>query len=770
MALQQVARTLGRTGLAKLLEKVPRPAGIVLLDSAPHLGTASNGGQLEASNAEASFSGEPALRPANASGFSAFSVTVSAQLRTFASAAVEEVSAADDKGSGENRGEAPQEPDVGVADMGASPPSDNSVEGKSEPAKTGSRATKRRKARRIARRAKQAEIEGGKPPNSPDGRPNWGRDSADNKYSMREKKRTVGPAKDALLQLIRQAAPDADLDELLADGKAGKNEIDGKVVQLALYGLANEGDTIGSGLPHLDEENEDDRESSSNKLGRSLNLLDWWQRKDADNEEQECGPNDALRALNLFEWWQKKNAGAPQVWLLNPLLKALARGEHDTQIQALWETYKASAKYDDRLIADFLQAFYNRGRFEEVLATHKEVVDNKWTAVHKANDFALLALLGQGAPADEAWQFYKQFVEKSGQGLHNQRCLVALLESGVSVEQIRSLEYKEPDRVAHRLIQALCKMGRRDEAGLIVKELVEREQPEMPLTPLVSILSTMVATGFKEEAQKLVDLRAQKSGLQLDHALGYVIRNRKNAWSGVSAYRALMELEGPHRKSLPVQAAMIAHVYFPLRKMDAMLRAYKLGKTFEGRFHAAVVGKVIYALALENRAAEAETILAEFYESKEDAPMHETLGMLPESMYHRLFEMYLRAEQPDKAVNVVRGMVEHKYYVKEASLNNWAERLRNAGFATQAEQVEIAGEDMKAYRPKFERPGERYKGRTYLHKSKNGKVTGGKDERGTEGGEKESSAEGGEKEVSAEGGEKDQGTEGEGKLQSIGVQ
>lgn len=51
-----------------------------------------------------------------------------------------------------------------------------------------------------------------------------------------------------------------------------------------------------------------------------------------------------------------------------------------------------------------------------------------------------------------------------------------------------------------------------------------------------------------------------------------MLKQRKNAWSGVSTYRALMELEGPHRESLAVQAAMISNVYFPLRKTEAMLQ------------------------------------------------------------------------------------------------------------------------------------------------------------------------------------------------------
>lgn len=477
MALHLVARSLGRTGLAKLLEQASRPAGIVLLDPASHLGTALSGGQSQiAGNAEASFSGMPALHSANASGFSAFSVTVSPPARTFASAAVEEVITAEDNG-------------------------ESSVEVEPEKSTKGNRDTKRRRARRKANRAKKLENAERTSVKSEDGRPNWGRESLDENISMRRKKRQSEAAKKDLTRRVKDAPPDANLEELLADGKAGHVEIDGKIVQGVLYNLANDGDNVE--LQHGEDPdkgaavNEDGTTSSPGDARRFMKLFDWWESKNAGKEKHKCSPEDARRALNLFEWWQKKNADVPQVWLLNPLLKALSRGGLEAELQAIWETYKASAKYDNRLVADTLQAFYFLGKFDEVLAIHKAACDNEWPVVHKANDFAMRAVLARGASADEAWEFYKQMVERTGQGLYDQQGFTGLLKTGVSVEQIRSLEYKEPDALANRLIQALSMTGRRDEAEKIVNEFLEREQPEMSLVRLVTVLSTMVSFDFK---------------------------------------------------------------------------------------------------------------------------------------------------------------------------------------------------------------------------------------------------------------------------------
>lgn len=64
--------------------------------------------------------------------------------------------------------------------------------------------------------------------------------------------------------------------------------------------------------------------------------------------------------------------------------------------------------------------------------------------------------------------------------------------------------------------------------------------------------------------------------------------------------------------------------------------------------------------------------------------------------------MYLRACQADKIVDLVRGMVEMKVSCHPHALIDWSRKLRGAGFAVQAGQIEILGKDMESFRPGFE--------------------------------------------------------------------
>jgi hypothetical protein len=85
--------------------------------------------------------------------------------------------------------------------------------------------------------------------------------------------------------------------------------------------------------------------------------------------------------------------------------------------------------------------------------------------------------------------------------------------------------------------------------------------------------------------------------------------------------------------------------------------------------------------------------------------------------------MYLRKEQPHKIVELVQGMVNEKHWVSAEWIETWVKKLEEKGYTAESGRLAIVGEEMKRYRPKFERQQVRYKPRVYVHKSQGAKRT-----------------------------------------------
>jgi hypothetical protein len=85
--------------------------------------------------------------------------------------------------------------------------------------------------------------------------------------------------------------------------------------------------------------------------------------------------------------------------------------------------------------------------------------------------------------------------------------------------------------------------------------------------------------------------------------------------------------------------------------------------------------------------------------------------------------MYLRKEQPQKIVELVQGMVNEKHLVSAEWIQTWVKRLKEKGYTAESKRLAIVGEEMKRYRPKFERQQDRDNPRVHVHKSAGAKPT-----------------------------------------------
>jgi hypothetical protein len=238
-----------------------------------------------------------------------------------------------------------------------------------------------------------------------------------------------------LLTNLKAWPSDVDLDVLLQDGMAGGLSIDDKGVLNVMYYLFHGRDIDAW------EAGEEIRDTAAESAEMAVDPYEDAPRLMRDFN---CGPEDARRALNLFEWWQRRNPDTPQVTQLNGLLKALSAGGLKEEMGALWATYKAHAKDDPRLLADFLSAYHQSDMFDEVLAVYKEAQDSRLALGTKSGDCAMRAMIAKGYPLDALWAAFTDSVERSGTALFNWRMFETLLEQGLTVEQILALKYTSP--------------------------------------------------------------------------------------------------------------------------------------------------------------------------------------------------------------------------------------------------------------------------------------------------------------------------------------
>jgi hypothetical protein len=362
-----------------------------------------------------------------------------------------------------------------------------------------------------------------------------------------------------LLANLKAWPIDVDLDVLLQDGMAGGISIDAKGVQNVMYHLAH-----GKEIDAWEAGEEVSRVTAAE---RAEMAVDPYEDVPRPRPDFNCSPEDARRALNLFEWWQRRNPDTPQLPQLNGLLKALSAGGLKEEMGALWDTYKAHAKDDPRLVSDFLSAYHQSDMFDEVLAVYKEAQDSGLALGTKSGDYAMRAMIAKGYPLDALWAAFTDSVARSGAALFNWRTFETLLEQGVTVEKVLGLKYTNLDRVKGRLIKALTNLGRKDEASEIVRELLKEDQPSMPLIPFVSMLVTLVKSGYPDEARKLAELQKRLHGLDVGAALTFMMRNLKDGWIGIDAFDTLQALEGQHRTSIAVRAELI-HLCFKVRATD----------------------------------------------------------------------------------------------------------------------------------------------------------------------------------------------------------
>jgi hypothetical protein len=174
-----------------------------------------------------------------------------------------------------------------------------------------------------------------------------------------------------------------------------------------------------------------------------------------------------------------------------------------------------------------------------------------------SGNFAMRAMIAKGYPLDALWAAFTDLVARSSATLFNWRTFETLLEQGVTVEQILALKYTSLERVKGRLIKALTNLGRKDEASEIVRGLLKKDQPPMPLIGFVSMLVTLVKSGYPNRAQQLAELQRRLHGVNLGAALTFMMRNMNDGWVGINAFDTLQALEGPHRTSFGVRAELI---------------------------------------------------------------------------------------------------------------------------------------------------------------------------------------------------------------------
>jgi hypothetical protein len=351
-----------------------------------------------------------------------------------------------------------------------------------------------------------------------------------------------------LLANLKAWPIDVDLDVLLQDGMAGGISIDARGVQSIMFHIA-QGKEINAW--------EAGEEIIDTAAENAEMAVDTYEDVSRPTRDFNCSPEDARRALNLFEWWQRRNPDTAQLAQLNGLLKALSAGGLKEEMGALWATYKAHAKDDPRLVSDFLSAYHQSDMFDEVLAVYKEAQDSGLALGTKSGDYAMRAMIAKGSPLDALWAAFTDWVARSGAVPFNWRTFETLLEQGVTVEKILGLKYTSPVRVKCRLIGALMNLGRKDEASEIVRELLKEDQPSMPLIPFVSMLVTLVKSGYPNEARQLAELQKRLHGVNVGPALTFMMRNLSVRWIGIDAFNTLQALEGPHRTSFGVRVELI---------------------------------------------------------------------------------------------------------------------------------------------------------------------------------------------------------------------
>ncbi|GAQ90000.1 hypothetical protein KFL_005880030 [Klebsormidium nitens] len=118
-----------------------------------------------------------------------------------------------------------------------------------------------------------------------------------------------------------------------------------------------------------------------------------------------------------------------------------------------------------------------------------------------------------------------------------------------------------------------------------------------------------------------------------------------------------------------------------------MWEAYQLGKQFEGTFSPEVVRYMLYALTRADRIPHVEEVLADYYRSLDASALSHSMTVIGESVFHCLFEMYIRAGQSDKVVEMFKEMVMRKLHIRPYFSLAWYKRLRKHGYHKEAEQL-----------------------------------------------------------------------------------
>lgn len=229
-------------------------------------------------------------------------------------------------------------------------------------------------------------------------------------------------------------------------------------------------------------------------------------------------------------------------------------------------------KDDDRLLAACLHG----NMVEELSVMYKEAQANGWPLTMKTANLVILAMHAQGCSQEEVGAFYKSWIQNTGLTLQ-WPTMVALLASGVTVEEILKMDYKSPLEIEKLLIRALTELGRADEAREIVREILALHQrpTPMPTAGFISLLRMLIHSGFQAEAQTLVDQQG-RLGLQLDQAMCLFLESVKAPVTGLTAYQSLGAIEGPHRQSLALHALLIRTCYNDRKLTKAMHQASPL--------------------------------------------------------------------------------------------------------------------------------------------------------------------------------------------------
>eukprot|EP00243_Klebsormidium_subtile_P000537 TRINITY_DN10906_c0_g1_i1.p1 TRINITY_DN10906_c0_g1~~TRINITY_DN10906_c0_g1_i1.p1 ORF type:complete len:608 (+),score=45.01 TRINITY_DN10906_c0_g1_i1:289-2112(+) len=482
---------------------------------------------------------------------------------------------------------------------------------------------------------------------------------------------------DAFYQQLKGWPVDVDLHEELKDGEVLGMRVDERLVKAVLHLLWTGGKRRADYFNDLSF-------LEAGKLMQTSPHLTELHSRDGDIR---CSSEDAMRALSLFNWWQSRNPTTPQVMLLNPLIEVLSMGGLDNELRGIWETYKAHALHVAFLVGAMWKAFFDQGLYDEVLNVHREALENKWAIRPIASDYAVRAMVAKDAPLEQVWAFYKHVIESTGSRALLDPGYVVVLKAGVTVDQILSLRYKSVDLLLFRLIEALSLLGRKDEAAAIVSKVLNRQKP-IQSEVLVWTLLVLVRHGFTEDAQMLVNLKSEEHNVRVDDALVSMLCGRlQNQWAGVRIYDLLSKLEGPHQTSLLVQAALIVRCYYPLKLTDKMWEAYQRGKQLKGTFSTEVIRYMMYSLTEADRVSQAEEVLADYYRDTDASVIARSTEVLGEAVYRGLCEMYLRAGQPDKVVELFEQMVLKKLHIRAHIPATWYDNLRKYGYNKQAEKL-----------------------------------------------------------------------------------